>query len=312
MRLPRFSPQAAHRIAVLSLFLLSVVVFTGAAVRLTGSGLACPQWPQCNDQVISGTQPEWIEFGNRLLSGMIGLVAVIAFFVMLRRNPRDNDLVKIAALPALGVAAQGAVGALTVQYHLRPGFVIAHFVLSFLILIAAAFLVWRSKHPSGSRPYATDAVAVWGSRALLVLVGGVVAIGTLATGAGPHPGSRATGEVTDRIEWFGGETLRLLIHRHGNLGTATLVLAVILFAVLIRRGASQALLRKLAALIVVYAMQGAVGLYQYYNGLPAEAVWVHIVLATFVWLLALFTVFEAGQLERRRAAPRGAQPPAAL
>lgn len=299
MRLPRFSPQAAHRVAVLSLVMLSVVVFTGAAVRLTGSGLACPQWPQCNDQVITGTQPEWIEFGNRLFSGAIGLIAVLAFFVMLLRTPRDRELVKIAALPAIGVALQGAVGALTVQYHLRPGFVITHFVLSFLILIAAALLVWRSKHPSGSRPYATDAVAVWGSRALLVLIGGVVAIGTLATGAGPHPGSRATGEVTDRIEWFGGETLRILIHRHGNLGTATLIFAIILLAVLFRRGAPQALQRRLAALIAVYAMQGAVGLYQYYNGLPAEAVWVHIVLATFVWLLALFVVFEAGRLEPR-------------
>lgn len=300
MRTPRFSPETAHRLAVFSLAMLALVVFTGAAVRLTGSGLACPNWPECNDQVITAAQPEWIEFGNRLVSGTIGLIAVAAFFVMLWREPRDKTLVRIAALPAIGVAMQGGLGALTVQFHLQPGFVIAHFVLSFIILIAASLLVWRSSHPAGSRPYSTDKVAVWGTRAILVLVSAIVALGTLASGAGPHPGSRATGEVTDRIDWFGGDTLIILIHRHGNLGTATLIFTVGLLVVLTRRGAPERLRRRLLLLIPVYALQGAVGLYQYYNGLPAEAVWIHIVLATFVWVMVLFAVYEAGQLEPRK------------
>lgn len=310
MRVPRFSPQTAHRWAVFSLAMLTLVIFTGAAVRLTGSGLACPNWPECNDQVITASQPEWIEFGNRLVSGTIGAIAVITFFVMLLREPRDQTLVKIAALPAIGVAAQGGLGALTVYYELKPGFVIAHFVLSFIILIAAALLVWRSQHPAGSRPASTDRVAVVGSRVLLVLVSLIVVLGTLASGAGPHPGSRATGEVTDRIDWFGGDTLMILIHRHGNLGTATLFLTVGLLAWLTKRGTSPAVRRRLTWLIPVYALQGAVGLYQYYNGLPAEAVWIHIVLATFVWLMVLFTVFEAGRLAPRPAHAEQPAPPA--
>ena len=307
MRLPRFSPAVAHRFAVASLALLAFIVFTGAAVRLSGSGLACPNWPECNDQIINANAPEWIEFGNRLISGLVGLVALAVFFVMWRRDPKDKTLRRLAAIPAVGVAAQGALGAYTVAYDLKPGFVIAHFLLSFVILIGASFLVWRSRHPAGGRPRVAGAqrLDVWAVRAILPLVTVLVVLGTFATGAGPHPGSRATGEVTERIDWFGADTLHTLILRHGHLGTATLIFTCAVLFLLWRRGAPQALQRRLMVLIGVYASQGAVGLIQYYNGLPAELVWVHIVLATIVWILVLFTVFEAGRLEPKRAdAPR--------
>lgn len=246
--------------------------------------------------MIHGSEPEWIEFGNRLISALVGVIAVIAFFAMVLRAPRRPDLIKIAALPAIGVAMQGGLGALTVQYELKPGFVIAHFLLSFAILMAASWLVWRSKHPAGTRAQATDRVAVWGVRALLPLVTVLVVVGTLATAAGPHPGSRATGEVTDRLSWFGNDTLRILLDSHGRIGTGVLIFTVILTFLLIRRSAPRPLIKRLLALIGVYLLQGAVGLYQYWNGLPAEVVWVHIVLATIVWLLVLFSIFEAGRL----------------
>ena len=143
-------------------------------------------------------------------------------------------------------------------------------------------------------------MVVWGVRALLPLATLLVLLGAFASGAGPHPGDDA-GIVANRINWFGGDTLRLLILRHGHLGTGTLIFTLGLFAVAWRRGASQSLLWRLGTLIAVYLVQGAVGLYQYYNGLPATVVWVHIALATIVWVLVLFTVFEAGRLEPRRA-----------
>ncbi|MEH3055204.1 MAG: COX15/CtaA family protein [Patulibacter minatonensis] len=308
MGLPRFSPQGAHRAAQALLVLLVLTVFSGAAVRLTGSGLACPQWPQCNDQVITANTPQWIEFGNRLVSGAIGLVSVFVFFVMFRRTPRDRTLLRISALPPLGMAAEGALGVVTVTTHLSPGLVIAHFLLALMILVACALLVWRSSNPAGSRPLATDRVAVWGVRALMPLVSLLVVLGAFASGAGPHPGAAATGEVVNRIDWFGGETLRLLILRHGHLGTATFVLTTLLLFVLWRRDAPQPLLRRISLLLGAYAMQGAVGLYQYYNGLPAEAVWIHIALATIVWVLMLFAVFEAGRLEPKAVAARAMDP----
>jgi heme a synthase len=304
MRLSRFSPTSAHRAAQVLLVLLVLTVFSGAAVRLTGSGLACPEWPQCNDQVITANTPQWIEFGNRLISGAIGLVAIAVFVVMLRRTPRDPMLVRIAAIPPIGMAAEGALGVVTVNTHLTPGIVIAHFLLAFVILVACALLVWRSGHPAGSRPLAADPVAVWGVRALLPLVTLIVILGALASGAGPHPGAAATGEVVNRIDWFGGDTLHTLILRHGHLGTATLILTSLLLLVLRRRDAPQALLRRVALLIGVYLAQGAVGLYQYYNGLPAEVVWIHIALATVTWVLMLFAVFEAGRLDTHAALAR--------
>ncbi len=312
MRLPRFSPAAAHRAAVASLVLLAFIVFTGAAVRLSGSGLACPNWPECNDQVITANAPEWIEFGNRLISGAVGAVAILVFFMMWRRNPRDRTLAWLSAIPAVGVAAQGGLGALTVQYDLKPTFVIAHFLLSFVILIGASFLVWRSAHPAGSRPRtpATDKVNVYAVRAILPLVTVLVVLGTFATGAGPHPGSRATGEVTERLDWFGPDTLHTLILRHGHLGTFTFIVTFLVLMLLIRRKAPERLTRKITALLVIYAVQGAVGLFQYYNGLPAELVWVHIVLATGVWILVLFATFEAGKLEPSRTAGPHREPAA--
>jgi len=295
MRLPRFSPATAHRAALALLVLLVLTVFSGAAVRLTGSGLACPEWPQCNDQVITANTPQWIEFGNRLISGAIGLVSIAVFFVMVRRNPRDRTLIRIGALPPIGMALEGALGVITVYEGLTPVLVIAHFLAAFLILVACVALVWRSTHPAGSRPLSTDRVAVWGVRALLPLVTLLVILGTFATGAGPHP-------------WFGGNTLHTLILRHGHLGTATLVLTVLLLIVLWRRGAPDRLIARVAVLIGVYVVQGAVGLYQYYNGLPAEIVWVHIALATIVWVLVLFTVFDPVRLEPRRSTERETSP----
>lgn len=301
MRLPRFSPATAHRFAIGLMVLLAITVFSGAAVRLTGSGLACPNWPECNDEIITASTPQWIEFGNRLVSGAIGLVSILVFFVMWRRTPRDRTLVRLAALPPIGMALEGAIGVITVRTHLTPAAVIAHFLIAFVILIACALMVWRSSNPAGSRPLATDRVAVWGVRALLPLVTVLVVLGSFATGAGPHAGSSATGEVVNRIAWFGGDTMRLLILRHGHLGTFTFIVTALVFVMLWRRQASQRLLTRVGVLFGVYALQGAVGLYQYYNGLPAEVVWIHIALATIVWILVLFAVFEAGRLEPARA-----------
>lgn len=304
MRLPRFSPATAHRFAVALLVFLVLIVFSGAAVRLTGSGLACPNWPECNDQVITASTPEWIEFGNRLISAAIGFLSLVVLFVMWRRSPRDRTLVRIAVFPPLGMALEGLVGVITVRTHLTPAAVIAHFLIAFAILVACTLLVWRSSNPAGSRPLSTDRTSVWAVRLLLPLVTVLVVLGSFATGAGPHAGASATGEVVNRIQWFGGDTLRLLILRHGHLGTATFIVTALVFAVLWRRQAPQRLLTRIGVLFGVYAVQGAVGLYQYYNGLPAEVVWIHIALATVVWVLVLFAVFEAGRLEPRAVLAR--------
>jgi cytochrome c oxidase assembly protein subunit 15 len=296
MTFPSVSPRRANQFAIGSLVFLFLIVLSGASVRLSGSGLACPSVPECSNSVVPHTTASWIEFSNRVVSAAAGFLCIAVFFAFLWRNPRSKQLVWLAAVPPIGVLLQGILGAITVYSGLKPGFVMSHFLLSYTILIAATALVWRSSHPRGWRATSDDRLVVWLTRALFPVITFLVFLGTLSTAAGPHPGASATGEIVERLDWFGLDTLRILLHDHGHLGTAVMVYILILLAVAWRRHASPRLLRCLAALTVIFAMQGVVGLIQYYNGLPAQLVWIHIALATSVWLMMLFTVLEAGRL----------------
>jgi cytochrome c oxidase assembly protein subunit 15 len=308
MRKPRFSPAMAHRLAVASLLLLAIIVFTGAAVRLTGSGLACPAWPECNNNIITANSPQWIEFGNRLISSLAGLLAVAVFVAMFFRAPRDRTLLWLSAFPPIGFFMQGVLGALVVYYDLPPGLVLSHFLLSFTILVIASLIVWRSRSPKGTRPLATDPVTTWAVRALLPLVTILVVLGTFATGAGPYPGGFKD-QVTARITWFGGDTLHTLILDHGHVGTFTFIVTFFVLVILWHRKAPTSLFKRVLAVWITFGMQGVVGLVQYYNGLPAGLVWIHVSLATVVWVLVLFAVFEAGSLAPRGSTERvGAEP----
>ena len=155
-RLPTIAPRAYQRIAELALVALTLIVFTGAAVRLTGSGLGCPDWPKCYGGVAPPLETHaWIEFGNRMFSGLVGLAAVAAGALAWRRRPFRRDLALLGALLPLGVVGQAVLGGFTVRNHLAPGFVMGHFALSMLILIAAAALAWE---PATSRASAAAAM----------------------------------------------------------------------------------------------------------------------------------------------------------
>src|SRR3954449_3929414 len=167
-RLPTLTPAAYQRVAEIALGALTLIVFTGAAVRLTGSGLGCPDWPKCYGGIAPPLQTHaWIEFGNRMLSGLVGLAAVAAGLLAFRRRPFRRDLAVLGVLLPLGVVSQAVLGGFTVRNHLAPGFVMAHFALSMLILIAAATLVWLARYEPGERPRSNDRVSVWAVRALL-------------------------------------------------------------------------------------------------------------------------------------------------
>ncbi|MBA2637591.1 MAG: COX15/CtaA family protein, partial [Solirubrobacterales bacterium] len=147
MRLPTISPARYAQVTLVALVALTVIVLTGAAVRLTGSGLGCPDWPKCYGGVVAPLETHAIiEYGNRLLSGLVGIVAAAAGFLAWRRRPLRRDLVVLGALLPLGVLGQAVLGGFTVRNHLAPGFVMGHFALSMLILVAAASLAWRARH----------------------------------------------------------------------------------------------------------------------------------------------------------------------
>ena len=140
------TPERYARVARVALVMLTLIVLTGAAVRVTGSGLGCPTWPRCTDTSLYTklTTHGVIEFGNRLLTFFVGFAAIGAFVAAFLRKPLRRDLVWLSLLLPLGVVCQAVLGGFTVLYDLAPGFVMSHYLLSMLILVACVALDWRA------------------------------------------------------------------------------------------------------------------------------------------------------------------------
>ena len=305
-RLPTLTPRAYQRVAEVALAALTLIVFTGAAVRLTGSGLGCPDWPKCYGGVAPPLETHaWIEYGNRVVSGFVGMAAVAAGALAWRRRPFRRDLVMLGVLLPLGVVGQAVLGGFTVRNHLAPGFVMGHFALSMLILIAAVTLAWRARWEPGERPAASDALAVWSVRALLPLGALTILVGTAATAAGPLAGGAGTGDEIDRLDWQGADTLDWTIHQHGRIATVLGVALVAVWVLLRRRAAGPQLRQAITVACVLVAVQGAVGGIQYQLELPAELVWIHVALAASLWLALLWAVAAAGRLAPQRGTAPG-------
>jgi cytochrome c oxidase assembly protein subunit 15 len=294
------TPQQYRRVAYFTLGALFLIVLTGAAVRLTDSGLGCENWPKCGGTPLPPLSSHaLIEFGNRAVSGVVGVITVVAFVLAWTRRPFRRDLMWLALLLPLGVVAQAVLGGFTVLHHLAPGFVMGHFSLSLLILVAAFALAWRSTYEPGSRPRSSDRGAVWGIRALLPLGALTIFAGTASTAAGPHSGG-FTGQVVHRLHFKGPGTLEWTIHQHATIAAIFGVVVIALWYLQRRRGASVEELEPLTVLGVLLAAQGLVGSVQYELKLPSEMVWVHVTLATVTWLNVLWVVAAAGRLLPRK------------
>jgi len=313
------TPAQYRRVAYVTLVALTLIVLTGAAVRLTGSGLGCPDWPKCYGKALPPLSTHaLIEFGNRGLSGLVGVLTVLAAALAFIRRPFRRDLAWLACLLPLGVVAQAVLGGFTVREHLAPGFVMAHFGLSMILLIAAAALAWRAASEPGSRSRSADRLVVWSVRALAPFGALTIFAGTAATAAGPHAGG-SPGQRIHRLHFKGADTLTWVIHRHATIA-ALFGVAVVAVWLLHRRrtvtaessGALAVAIRApnalepLTVLAVLLAAQGLVGSVQYELTLPADMVWVHVTLATLTWLAILWAVAAAGRLPSRAQRPRPA------
>lgn len=300
------SPERYALVARVALVMLTLIVLTGAAVRVTGSGLGCPTWPKCtSDSLYSELNIHGlIEFGNRLLTFLVGFAAIGAFLAAFLRKPFRKDLALLGLALPLGVVAQAVLGGFTVLYDLAPGFVMSHYILSMLILVGCVALDWRAHHePAVRQPrVASDRLVAFGSWSLIPVGAVTIIAGTAASAAGPHAGGAGTGDVIKRLTFKGADTLRFVVEQHARLATLLGVLAVVLWVLARRRGAGGARLRPLTALCVMLALQGVVGGAQYALELPAEIVWVHVALAAVTWLAILWTVAALG-----RPLPRGAR-----
>jgi cytochrome c oxidase assembly protein subunit 15 len=299
------SPHRYAQVTLVALAALSLIVLTGAAVRLTGSGLGCPDWPKC----YGGSTPPLeahavIEYGNRLLTGFVGFAVIAASILAFFRRPYRWHLALFGALLPLGVVGQAVLGALVVKYHLAPGLVMAHFILSMMLLDAAFALAWCSRYEPWERRRSRDRLGVWAVRALIPLGQLTILAGTIATASGPHAGAHE-GQLVHRFDFEGTGTLEWVVQRHAAIAAIYGFAAVAVWLLLRRPGADRRALRPLTLVLALLALQGAVGGLQWWLELPAGIVWVHVGIATCNWLAMLWTVAAAGRLE-----PRGQTSPA--
>ncbi len=276
------SPERYTRIATAALVLLCVIVVTGAAVRLTGSGLGCEDWPRCNEErfVDVSTAHGAIEQINRLFTGLVAAGVILAVLAAMRRVPRRSDLVHLAWGLVAGVLGQIVLGGIVVLTDLHPLANQGHFILSMILVTNATVLVLRSRHSDLTAPMIeSGADDVTGTRisswTRITVAFGVVAIltGTVVTGSGPHAGD----EDARRFDLEISSIAR--IHGLAVILTVASLLLTIGFA---RRHSSSwtrgAVI--LEATIVVGVLQGIVGYVQYFNDIPAALVAVHVLGAT--------------------------------
>lgn len=261
------------------LFLQSALVLTGGAVRLTGSGLGCPTWPECTPgsytpvpHQAEGQLHAWIEFGNRLLTFALVAVAIAVLIHVLYKQRKD--LRQLALGQVLGIFGQGILGGITVLTQLHPLTVAAHLLLSILLIGGATSLYDRREIPI-RKIKLEDKMKRNLSRAHIYLTFFVIVLGTLVTGSGPHAGdedARRFGFDIRTVAWIHAEAVIALMG-------LTLALYVAVRANPIHR-------RKVIFFTIIALSQGAIGYVQYFMGIPEIIVALHLLGATLVWIAA--------------------------
>ncbi len=296
MGLPRLQPSAYRWITLVAALFLAAIIVTGGAVRLTDSGLGCPSWPNCSDgQLVAhaaSSTHQKIESINRVFTGLVSVAVIVAVLGALRRVPRRRDLTWLALGLVLGVFAQAVLGGLTVLFELAPQFVMAHFLLSIVLLSNAVVLHRRAGQPDGPARRVVGSSAVLLGRVLLVVAAAVLFTGTVVTGSGPHSGGGPNDDVR-RLDFAVPEVAKV----HGSTVVLFLSLVLVTMAVLRRTRAPHAVWTRVTILLAVLVAQAGVGYVQYFNDIPPLLVGIHIAGAASVWTatLALYLgFFERG------------------
>lgn len=304
-RLRRPSPRVVRASAIAVLVTQMLIAVTGSVVRVTGSGLGCPTWPQCFPGSMvpvshADIAPlhQVVEFGNRLLTGLVGLAALACFLLAINVRPSRPRLVKLAAVMPIGVLVQAVLGGITVLVDLRWWSVSLHFMASAVLIWVAGLLV-KSAGEGDDQPYwlvppAMRRVLV----ALTVVAAAMLLAGTLVTAAGPHAGDASTARL--------GLPITGLVQAHAVLVIAYLCLLA-LFGVRLRQATpSKGLLRAYTAACCVVLAQGVLGSVQYMIGVPELLVVLHVLGATLVVVTVSLLRAEAryrGHSERNTGGP---------
>ncbi len=259
----------------------ALLVLTGGAVRLTGSGLGCPDWPTCYAHHFTAALSfhQRVEDTNRLVTVAVSVVSVAVILAAFLRAPRRNDLVALSAVLFGGLLAQVVLGGLVVLFKLNPYLVALHFLLTMAILVVAIGLRHRASGPPTPGQALVDRSLIWLVRALVGALGLVITIGTIVTGAGPHAGSQGTRRVPIAF--------RDIAELHSTVALFVIGLCLgALFAV--QRGHVPApVVKRTRLLLEVLALQGALGYTQYALHDAALVIEFHLAGATAAWCTAI-------------------------
>ena len=298
----RCSPRAFSVLAWISLAAVLANVATGAAVRLSNSGLGCPDWPTCAHRRLTpplSLHPV-IEFGNRMVVFVLVLACGATWVASLVRRPARRDLRWLSGGLVLGVLAEAVFGAVVVYTHLNAYVVMTHFMIGIALLSVAVLVVLRAAEGPGRGTPLVRPGTRWAARAYLVLLTLAVAAGTATTGAGPHAG----GPDAKRVPIALADMARI----HAELALATGAVLLGILWTLWRQDAPAAAQDRGRILLAAMVAQGIVGYTQYFTHLPAVLVGIHVLGSSLVWSAALW--FHHGLAARppADAAPEGAAP----
>ena len=263
----------------LLLFLQAALILTGGAVRLTGSGLGCPTWPECTPgsytpvpNQAEGALHAWIEFGNRLLTfGLVAISLIVLAHVLITKR-RDLRLLAVGQL--LGILGQGVLGGVTVLTDLHPLPVASHLLLS-IILVAAAVSLYDRREAPVEKIKQSDKLISLLSQSHIVLSFIVIVLGTLVTGSGPH-----AGDAQARRFDFDIRSVSIL---HAD---AVIALFGLTLALAVAMRTNKVMLKKIYIFTFIALAQGTIGYIQYFTGIPEILVAAHLLGATLVWIAA--------------------------
>ena len=289
----RISPARFRQIAAVALGLLIAIVITGAAVRLTGSGLGCDDWPNCNDQKLVDVSSNHaaIEQVNRLFTGAVAVAVIAAVLGSQWREPRRRDLTLLSLGLVAGVLGQIVLGGITVLVDLHPVAVQGHMLVSMALVATAVVLLRRAGEPDDAvrRPVVSRPTRrlTW---AVTIATAVAIVAGTVVTGAGPHAGD----EDVQRFAIHISTAARI----HGIAVMATIALAIVLAVRVQRRPDERRVLGPaISSWLFVAVLQAVVGYVQYFNDVPALLVGVHVAGATALWSMTVWLLLSTSRAD---------------
>jgi heme a synthase len=288
------SLTSMRRFALAGVVTNAGIVMTGAGVRLSESGLGCPDWPRCTvASIVAGGATgdplihRWVEFGNRLVTVAIFVVAVLVCVAAWRYRPdhtgRRRDVMWLASLQPAGIVAQAILGGIVVLTKLDPVWVSIHFLLSMALVAAAVALYVRCTEGRGPTRLLVPREIRLGASGTVAVLGLMLAAGTVVTGTGPLAGA---GDIPRFPLPLAGAT-----QFHADIGWLLGGLVIALVVGLRLVGAPRRAVSLSWLLLALIGAQGAIGYAQYFSGLPAGLVWVHVANSVVIWVTALLLLF---------------------